>query len=122
MPVTTLIPGDAVHFPVKGDSCLVHYIGMLENGEVFDDSYARDRPICVIIGLDQVIAGWDDVLQRMSRGQKGRVQIPPEYAYGERGYPPIIPPMATLTYEIELISFSPPRSPDILQRDIPENG
>jgi FK506-binding protein 1 len=120
MPITTLTPGDAVHFPKKGDSCLVHYTAYLENGTIFDCSYSRDRPICVVIGLDQVIAGWDDVLQRMSRGQKGKVHIPPEYAYGERGYPPIIPPMSTLTYDIELISFSPPRSADVLQRDIPE--
>lgn len=121
MPIETIKPGDAVHFPNKGDSCLVHYTGYLENGEVFDCSYTRDRPICIVVGKDQVIQGWDDVLQRMSRGQKGRVHIPPEYAYGERGFPPIIPPMSTLTYEIELISFSPPRSADMLQRDIAES-
>mmetsp|Transcript_13547 Transcript_13547/g.20341 ORF Transcript_13547/g.20341 Transcript_13547/m.20341 type:complete len:159 (-) Transcript_13547:67-543(-) len=121
MPIVTLRPGDAIHFPKKGDSCLVHYTGFLSDGKEFDSSYRRDRPICVIIGFDQVIPGWDHVLLRMSRGQKGRVDIPPDMAYGERGYPPIIPPLATLTYEIELISFTPPRSTDMLQRDVPDS-
>jgi FK506-binding protein 1 len=119
IPIHTLKPGDAIHFPKKGDSCLVHYTGFLDNGKIFDSSYNRDRPICIIIGLDQVISGWDDVLVRMSRGQKARVEIPPDMAYGERGYPPVIPPLATLTYELELISFSMARSPDMLERDAP---
>lgn len=118
IPITTLKPGDAIHFPKKGDSCLLHYTGFLENGAVFDSSYNRDRPICIVIGLDQVIPGWDDVIVRMSRGQKARVEIPPDMAYGERGYPPIIPPLATLTYELELISFSVDRSSDVLDRDL----
>jgi FK506-binding protein 1 len=118
IPIVTLKPGDAIHFPKKGDSCLLHYTGFLDNGAIFDSSYNKDRPICIIVGLDQVIAGWDDVLLRMSRGQKARVDIPPEMAYGERGYPPIIPPLATLTYELELISFTSLQSPDLLERDL----
>ena len=118
IPIITIKAGDAIHFPKKGDSCLLHYTGFLDNGMIFDSSYNRDRPICVIVGLDQVIPGWDDVLLRMSRGQQGRVEIPPDMAYGERGYPPIIPPLATLTYELELISFTPAKSIDVIDRDI----
>lgn len=118
IPIITIKPGDAIHFPKKGDSCLIHYTGFLENGAIFDSSYNRDRPICIMLGMEQVIIGWDDVLLRMSRGQKGRVDIPPDMAYGERGYPPIIPPLATLTYELELISFTPAKSIDILERDV----
>jgi FK506-binding protein 1 len=118
IPIVTIKPGDAIHFPKKGDSCLLHYTGFLENGAIFDSSYNKDRPICIIVGLEQVIAGWDDVIVRMSRGQKARVEIPPEMAYGERGYPPIIPPLATLTYELELISFTGLKSADLLEREL----
>jgi len=106
MPIETIVSGDAVHFPKNGDSCLIHYIGYLENGTEFDNSYRRDRPMCVLLGADQLISGLEKTVAKMSRGQKGRVVIPQMYAYGEKGYPPVIPPLATLTYEVELISFS----------------
>lgn len=106
MPIETIVSGDAVHFPKNGDSCLIHYVGYLEDGTEFDNSYRRDRPMCVLLGADQLIVGLEKTLLKMSRGQKGRVIIPQKFAYGEKGYPPVIPPLASLTYEVELISFS----------------
>lgn len=57
--IKTITPGDAVHFPKNGDSVLVHYIGSLADGTVFDNSYGRDRPLCFLLGANQVIAGWE---------------------------------------------------------------
>ena len=57
------------------------------------------------VGVGQVIRGWDDTLPQMSRGQIVKLVCPPHYGYGERGYPPVIPPHATLIFQIELISF-----------------
>ena len=123
MPIETIVSGDATNFPKNGDSCLIHYIGYLEDGTEFDNSYRRDRPLCVLLGSEQLIQGLEVTLTKMSRGtvniiifcnififvftgQKGRVVIPHNYAYGEKGYPPVIPPLAPLTFEIELISYS----------------
>jgi FK506-binding protein 1 len=58
--IKTLIPGDAVHFPRSGDTCLVNYVGYLSDGTMFDNSYVRDRPLCFILGERQVIAGWEE--------------------------------------------------------------
>jgi FK506-binding protein 1 len=69
MPIETLIPGDAVHFPTSGDTCLVHYIGILSDGTEFDNSYRRDRPLCVLLGSDQLISGLEKTLTKMSRGE-----------------------------------------------------
>ena len=99
-------PGDALNYPKKGDSVAMHYTASLEDGVVFDNSYNRSHPITFILGEGQVIPGFEEVIPIMCRGQKCRVKIPPDLAYGELGYPPIIPPNSTLIYEIELISFS----------------
>ena len=114
----TIVPGDATNFPKTGDSVLVHYIGYLEDGTMFDNSYNRQRPLCFVVGKGQVIQGWDDIITKMSRGQKARFVFPPKLAYGDRGYPPVIPPMATLTFEIELVSFSSQSTREMLQRDV----
>ena len=80
------------------------------NGSKFDSSRARGQPIEFVIGQGRVIQGWDRNIVRMSRGQTARLVVPPKLAYGPRGYPPIIPPNSTLTFEIELISFFKPES------------
>mmetsp|Transcript_4238 Transcript_4238/g.5822 ORF Transcript_4238/g.5822 Transcript_4238/m.5822 type:complete len:141 (+) Transcript_4238:6-428(+) len=99
-------PGDAVNFPRHGDSVAVNYAGFLEDGSCFDNTYNRGQPIYFILGAKQVIAAWEDVLPVLSRGEKARIVVPPELGYGDRGYPPIIPPRATLTFEIELMTFT----------------
>ena len=88
---------------VAGDTLTVHYIGTLENGQVFDDSYMRGEPYTFRLGARTVIQGWDQGLVGMRVGGKRRLIIPPALAYGSQGRPPI-PPNATLTFEIELIT------------------
>ena len=94
-------PGDALNFPKHGDSCCVNYVGMTEDGGAFDNTYNRGQPVYFILGAGQVIQAWEEVMPMFSRGQKARIHVPPEFAYGDRGYPPIVPPNHTCTYELE---------------------
>jgi len=71
------------------------------------------------LGAYQIISGVEEAVRKMSKGQICRVRIPPELGYGESGYPPIIPPLSTLIYEIELISFSNESSITINPRETP---
>ena len=81
----------------------VHYIGKLEDGKEFDNSYKRGEPITFQIGTRQVIQGWETGLIGMKIGGKRTILIPPELAYGSRGAGEIIPPNATLIFEVELL-------------------
>ncbi|XP_074544828.1 uncharacterized protein LOC141804346 [Halichoeres trimaculatus] len=103
--VETLRPGDGKSFPQKGNTVSVHYVGTLTNGTKFDSSRDRAEPFQFKIGCGQVIKGWDEGVARMSRGELARLTCSPDYAYGARGYPPIIPANSTLIFEVELISF-----------------
>jgi len=89
--------------PKKGDIIVAHYSGYFENGKKFDSSYDRNQPFEVQIGVGLVIPGWDEAFLTMKEGEK-RVLILPYYlAYGERGYPGVIPSKATLIFDVELI-------------------
>lgn len=99
-------PGDACHFPKRMDAVAMHYIGWLADGTMFDNSYNRGQPVYFILGAGHVIPGWENVIPMLSKGEKAKITIPPHLAYGDRGFPPIVPPKATLTYEIELLSFT----------------
>ncbi len=88
--------------PSLSSSVKVHYRGVNIDGEEFDTSYNRQKPVS--FPLNQVIAGWTEGIQLMSPGAKYRFFIPPELAYGEAGYANI-PPSATLIFDVELISF-----------------
>ena len=101
----TIHPGDATHFPKKGDTCRVHYVGYLPDGTKFDSSRDRNTAFTFKLGEKSVIRGWEDGIMLMSRGQIVKLTIPPIYAYGVNGYPPIVPANVTLCFEIELISF-----------------
>lgn len=80
----------------------VHYTGFLEDGTVFDSSVERGEPIKLTLGAGQVIPGWEEGITGMKVGGKRILVIPPDLAYGPNGFPPVIPPNATLVFEIEL--------------------
>ena len=91
--------------PQPGQSVVVHYKGALENGQEFDNSYARETPAVFHIGTGSLIEGWEEGVLTMKVGGKRRLIIPPALAYGQTGKPPTIPPNATLTFEVELLAL-----------------
>jgi len=94
--------------PEPGDLVRIHYVGMLEDGSVFDSSRARGEPFQFNLGESQVIDGWDVLIRTMALGERADLVIPPEYAYGEAGIPPVIPPNATLTFDVEVLDIGRP--------------
>jgi len=87
----------------KGKSVSVHYEGSLDNGQVFDSSYRRKDPITFTLGIGQVIQGWDEGIALLKEGDKARFVIPSYLGYGERGAGGVIPPNATLVFDVELV-------------------
>lgn len=100
--------------PKPGDLVKVHYTGTLQDGTKFDSSYDRGEPIQFILGRGQVIPGWDEGIGLMKSGGKAKLIIPPDLAYGEQGAGGVIPPNATLNFDVELVSVEagPPPPPD----------
>jgi len=87
----------------KGTMVSVHYKGQLLDGQVFDSSYQRKQPIDFTIGIGQVISGWDEGIQLLKVGDKARFVIPSNLAYGSAGAGGVIPPDATLIFDVELM-------------------
>ena len=87
----------------KGKKVSVHYQGALENGQVFDSSYKRKQPIDFTLGVGQVIEGWDEGIALLKVGDKARFVIPSYLGYGSRGAGGVIPPDATLVFDVELM-------------------
>ncbi len=87
----------------KGKTVSVHYKGQLPDGTVFDSSFKRNQPIDFTLGIGQVISGWDEGIQLLNVGDKARFVIPSDLAYGSAGAGGVIPPNATLIFDVELV-------------------
>ena len=97
--------GDGKSFPQRGQTVYVHFTGKLQDGTKFDSSRDRGEPFFFTLGSGEVIRAWEDGIAQMSKGEVTVLTAPHHYCYGPQGYPPIIPPHATLIFEIELIDF-----------------
>lgn len=98
--------GESWQTPFPGDEVEVHYTGTLSDGTRFDSSLDRGTPFRFKLGQGQVIKGWEQGIGSMKKGEKAIFTIPPELGYGETGSPPLIPPNATLQFEVEMLSWT----------------
>ena len=92
--------------PARGQTCVMHYTGWLTNGTKFDSSKDRNDPFEFPLGAGRVIKGWDEGVAGMKIGGKRKLTIPPALGYGARGAGGVIPPNATLVFEVELLGVA----------------
>lgn len=91
--------------PTQGQTAVLHYTGWLTDGTKFDSSLDRGRPFTFPVGAGRVIKGWDEAVIDMKIGEKRQLHIPPELGYGDRGAGNVIPPGATLIFDVELLEL-----------------
>lgn len=103
--------------PRVGEEVTVHYVGTLAAdtqfktaGTQFDSSRERRKPLVFVIGVGAVIKGWDEGIMEMSLGEVATLRISSDYGYGEKGMPPVIPPNAELSFEVELLGIGKERA------------
>ncbi|KAJ5397739.1 hypothetical protein N7509_005852 [Penicillium cosmopolitanum] len=112
----TLVPGNGVDFPKKGDNVALHYTGCLYDaskadnyfmGNKFDSSHNPGRgPLATPIGVGRLIPGWDQGVPQMSLGEKAILTISPDFGYGSQGFPGLIPANSQLVFEVELLKIN----------------
>ncbi len=100
-----LIEGEGV-VAMAGHSVSVHYTGWLTDGKKFDSSLDRNQPFSFKLAKGMVIRGWDEGVQGMKIGGKRKLTIPPQLGYGSKGAGGVIPPNATLVFDVELLSIN----------------
>ena len=105
--INNIVEGEGTEI-INHSKIQVHYTGKLQDGTNFDSSYDRGQPFSFQIGLREVIKGWEIGLMGMKVGGKRTLIIPPELAYGDRGAGDLIPPNATLTFDIEIVAVKHP--------------
>ena len=103
--VEDLVVGDGAEAQ-SGKEITVHYTGWLTDGTQFDSSIDRKQPLSIVLGVGQVIKGWDQGIEGMKIGGKRKLTIPPELAYGNRAVSGVIPKNATLVCEVELLGVA----------------
>mgnify|MGYP001822825678 FL=1 len=99
-----LVAGDGA-VAESGQTVVVHYTGWLTDGSKFDSSVDRNQPFRFLLGKGQVIRGWDEGVQGMKIGGKRKLTIPPQLGYGAAGAGGVIPPNATLVFDVELLEL-----------------
>ncbi|KAL7422290.1 FK506-binding protein 1 [Cryptotrichosporon argae] len=104
--IERISPGDGKTFPQKGQTVTIHYTGRLLDGSTFDSSVERGQPFVTPIGVGRVIKGWDEGVPQLSVGEKAVLTCSPDYAYGARGFPPVIPANSTLKFTVELLGVN----------------
>ncbi len=97
--------GSGTEKPPSGTTVHVHYTGWLLDGSKFDSSVDRGTPLSFPVGQQRVIAGWDEGIADMVKGEKRTLIIPHHLGYGPQGHPPVIPASATLIFDVELVDF-----------------
>lgn len=103
--IETIKPGDGSTYPKKGQKIKCHYTLTLQDGKKIDCSRDRGSPFEFKLGCGEVIKGWDEGVAKLSKGERAKMTISPDYGYGAKGVPGAIPANATLCFDVELIGF-----------------